>query len=112
MCLARIVTVSSAPIRTKAFGAGGAGDGVVPPCANADGKSSRKATRSAPAAAPRRTKRRLNWVISASRRLGRVADRGADAVVGDAAADIAGHAGLDVGLARARLLGEERDRRH
>ena len=43
---------------------------------------------------------------------GRALDRAVDALIGAAAADVAGHGGVDLRVGRLRRLGEERRRRH
>src|SRR5437879_6605469 len=59
-----------------------------------------------------RNSRRVTWVWAPiSRLLRRAMDRGADALVGAAAADVR-HRGVDVGVARAAVLGEQRCRGH
>src|SRR2546426_4660006 len=59
-----------------------------------------------------RNSRRVTWVWAPiSRLLRRAVDGGADALVGAAAADVR-HRGVDIGVARAAVLGEQRYRGH
>src|SRR5437879_791954 len=59
-----------------------------------------------------RNSRRVTWVWAPiSRLLRRAMDGGADALVGAAAADVR-HRGVDIGVARAAVLGEQRYRGH
>lgn len=47
-----------------------------------------------------------------SRNLGRLFDGGADTLIGAAAANVTGHRRIDIGIARVRIVGEQRGRRH
>src|SRR6185312_5815648 len=66
----------------------------------------------APAPAPERRKSRRLTVLAMSHLLRRAVDRAADAIVGAAAADVAGHRAIDVLVGRLRVGGEERRGRH
>src|SRR5260221_3093098 len=109
MCFDTTVTVLSAPTRTNALGSSAAFATTSPParpgpaaCANSFGERMTPSVSPAPAfrkSRRGRSKRSLNIVVmgisSRERRRG-VLDRGPDAHVSRAAADVAGHGGIDV----------------
>src|SRR2546426_9393323 len=100
-------TLSSAPMRSHAFGANGAAAAARPARRPAAG-TWKPMTRPAPATlAVSRNSRRLICAALMSRSLGGAMDGGADALVGAAATD-AGHRRVDVGVRRVRILCEQR----
>src|SRR5215831_16189508 len=66
----------------------------------------------AAALACRSLRREKAVMVSLPSALGSVLDRGTDAAVGAAAADVAGHRRVDVGVGRLGGVGEQRCRRH
>src|SRR6195952_4417548 len=135
-CLMITVTVSSAAIRTKAFGIALTVDRSGPPAARAGFfRSRRKPMTMAPVAAaapPMKLRRETRGVRapacdrpSVSMGLlqsGRMRESGegargfvncrADALVGAAAADVAVHGAIDVGVGGFLVIGQEADGRH
>src|SRR5260221_8295051 len=102
-------TWPSSPMRTKALGVNDAPAAWLP-----KGRL-RLSIRPPPAAVPEcRKLRRERVVMSASLGLGLrgVLDRVADAAVGPAAADVAGHRRVDVGVGRLGGLRQQRRGRH
>src|SRR5712691_2951745 len=106
------VTAPWRSIRMKAFGANVSGAAAAAKTGRKAGGSARLMTRPPPAAAPALRKlRRSSRIGRALPGCGAV-DCGADALIGAAAADVAGHRGIDVGIARLRRGGEQRRGRH
>src|SRR3989449_5817591 len=100
-------TLSSAPMRSHAFGANGAAAAARPARRPAAG-TWKPMTRPAPATlAVSRNSRRLICAALMSRSLGGAMDGGADALVGAAATDV-GHRRVDVGVRGMRILREQR----
>src|SRR5712675_474553 len=109
------ITSVTAPLRSMRMKAFGANAGDVAAAAKAGRSPSGRArlmTRPPPTAAPALRKLRR------SSRIGRLplgcgaVDRSANALVRAAAADVAGHGCVDVGIARLRGGGEQRRGRH
>src|SRR5689334_2542095 len=97
-------------MRTKAFGTNG-----LPPAAPAANGRLRLSARPPPVATPARMKwRRERSLMSASLRvrLGGLLDGRADAAVRAAAADVAGHRVVDVGVGRMGVARQQGRRRH
>ena len=114
-CACETVTVLSGAMRTNAFGASAAAAAAAARRAggvNADhGRAgSRRAVQDAALAEGSGGQRASHG--QPSRRLRGLVNGGADARVGGAAADVAGHGGVDVGVRRPGRLRQQRDRRH
>src|SRR5881296_3846950 len=100
-------TLSSAPMRSHAFGAKGAAAAARAPCRPPAGRWKPR-TRPAPATpAASRNSRRLICAALMSRSLRGAMDGGADALVGAAATDV-GHGRVDIGVRGMRILREQR----
>src|SRR5512138_265745 len=127
MRLHSTVVVPSRAMLTKALGCsvGFWPGGTSLPCAwaAAHGSSARPTlpptlivTKRRRVMAPLGCTRSIRWSInitaSSSDGPRSVVDRGADALIGAAAADVAGHCGIDLRIARALVALEQRDRAH
>src|SRR5689334_5504722 len=108
------VTRLSVPMRMNAFGTKAGGAAAAAPLAAREGSPARQPSRSPPpAVASTVTKsRRDTACVVMSGSLRGVLDRGANTRVGPAAADVTRHRAVDVGVARMRVLREQRRRRH
>src|SRR5262245_23045867 len=97
------VTLPARSMRRYAFGANGAS---VVSVSRISPRTGRLTARSNPPLALRKSRREV--VMSRLRRgdAGRLLDRGPDARIGAAAADVAGHGAVDVRIARLRVAGE------
>src|ERR1700726_378442 len=105
-------------MRMKAFGPKRGDAAAAQAGRSASGRES-LITRPPPKAAPalRKSRRSSRGISSWSAMVGPFSARGtvdcgAEALVGAAAADIAGHGGIDVGIARLRHGGQQRCGRH
>src|SRR6266702_557469 len=102
-------TLSSAPMRSQAFGANGAAAAAPPALRPAAGRWKPMTRLATPAVS--RNSRRVICAAPMSRSLGSVMDGGADPLVGAAATDI-GHGRVDVGVRGMRILCEQRSGGH
>src|SRR5216110_2511642 len=99
-------TLSSAPMRSQAFGANGAAAAAPPALRPAAGRW-KPMTRLATPAASRNSRRVTSGAALTSRSLRGAMDGGADPLVGAAATDV-GHRRVDVGVRGMRILREQR----
>src|SRR5213080_3014377 len=103
-------TVSSAPMRSQAFGANGAAAAAPPALRPAAGRW-KPMTRLATPAASRNSRRVISGAALMSRSLGGAMDGGADPLVCAAATDV-GHGRVDVGVRRMWVFREQRRGSH
>src|SRR5262249_42491756 len=110
------VTTPWRSMRTKALGANPVVTSVACPRRSRGGRANARASPPPAAAAPLRKPRRgvsePSGMVVPSSRSRRAVDRGADALIGAATADIAGHGGVDIGVARLGCLDEQGRGRH
>src|SRR5881296_275784 len=106
-------TLSSAPMRSHAFGANGAAASGAPPRPRPEAGRWNPMTSPAPAApvVSRNSRRVMPADALMSRSLGGAVDGGANPLIGAAAADV-GHRGVDIRVARVRILRQQRGRGH
>src|SRR4051812_32993367 len=113
------VIESSAPMAMKAFRSAGAAPLAAVAASASPGKVQKPTIRLPPAAAATLRKPRRPAISGAfisgsfqQWRLGGILDRLADAGVGTASADVAGHGVVDLGVGRLVVLGQQRSGRH